>query len=111
MTEYPYHYNVLVTEHDGFNTRSFVLPLKTKDAINLDELRRRVMAACDEYVRTPEGKRTYSYNCGCFNWADFESDVPDEICRKHGFTKNTVGEINYEVDWDEHLVTDTETDE
>jgi hypothetical protein len=97
-------YNVLVIEHDGLDTRSFLLPLMTTEPISTDELRNRVIAACDDYVTTEEGKKILSYNCGCFNWADFEANVPNDICKKHGFTKDALRETNYEVDWDEQLL-------
>lgn len=44
----------------------------------------------------------YDYNCGAFDWADFDAYVPNEICKKHGFTKRE-SVRSVEVDWDEQL--------
>ena len=106
--------NITVTEHDGMDTRCFVLRLGIDEAAlepNKDSIREAVIKACTEYVQTEEGKKTYEYNCGCFNWADFESEVPNSICEKYGFAKRNSSDESFEVDWDEHLVDDAELDD
>ena len=98
--------NLMVVEHEGLGSRGFVLNFEVVDAgiTNIELLKDVVRKACAEYVQTEEGKKTLDYNCGCFNWADFEANVPQDICEKHGF--RVVGnDITYnEVDWDEYLV-------
>ena len=104
---------ISVTEHDGLNTRNFVLPLivdESKLKPEKDAVRQAVKDACNEYIRTTEGKRTYEYNCHCFNWADFEAEVPNTICSKYGFTKGD-SNAGFDADWDEHLIDDPENEE
>lgn len=97
---------IAALEQDGFDVRVLVLnfDVPSKDF----DLKAAVEAACVEYCQTEEGRETYEGNCNCFNWADFEAYVPDEICEKHGFKKINAeisGEI---VNWDEQLVDEGE---
>jgi hypothetical protein len=98
-------YNIIATEHDGLNTRSMSIQIEALQP-NLD-IRQAVINACTEYVQTPEGKSIYEYNCHCFNWADFVSNVPNSLCEKHGFRRLNDHVSDIEVDWDEHLVNDS----
>lgn len=100
--------NIIVVEHDGLESRSFVLNFVITDAkiTDTDSLRDAVRKACTEYAQTEEGKKTLDYNCGCFNWADFEANVPQDICEKYGFRIDNSNIIFGEVNWDEHLVDD-----
>ena len=96
---------IVAIERDGLNERILTIQLDVlKEGI---DLRQAVIDACTEYARTPEGKKLYECNCGCFNWADFESSVPNEICEKHGFVKCKSLDADITVDWDEHLVDDS----
>lgn len=98
--------NVVVIEQDGINVRTMTINIELLRQ-NID-IRKAIKAACTEFVQTPEGKRIYEHNCGCFNWADFASSVPAEICEKHGFRCNQYINNDIEVNWDEHLVDDDE---
>ena len=104
--------NITVKEHGNRDNRQFMMMLEilSPEIKTMDDLKKAVMDACTEYVGTESGKRTYSYNCGCFNWADFEMELPNYFCQKHGFKRipSPHVEINATVDWDEHLVDDSE---
>ncbi len=97
---------VTAIERDGLDVRVLVLnfdvPSKEFD------LMAAVKAAALEYCQTEDGKKTYNYNCRCFNWADFEMNVPNEICAKHGFTVLESPVSDLVVDWDEQLVDEAE---
>lgn len=107
---------IQVQEYGVKDSRSFTLFLeilsdKIKTPKNLTDA---VYAACTEFIGTEQGKKIYSYNCNCFNWADFEINTPPKsICKKHGFIKipGPKTEMNFTVDWDEHLVNDDELPE
>lgn len=44
-----------------------------------------IKAAAQEYLDTPDGLRIWDENCECFNYGDFDLNVPDEVCGHHGF--------------------------
>lgn len=94
--------SITVIEHDSLDERSFTLQVEVlRDVIDLKEA---IKQACEEYVSTREGRETYLYNCRNFNWADFEANVPNLICEKHGFRKLQVSDEMETVSWDEQLV-------
>lgn len=103
---------ISVQEHGNRENRQMILSLEiTSGTIKTPEdLKEAVIKACTDFVCTPTGKRIYDYNCGCFNWADFEEEMPDYFCMKYGFKKlhDPDVEMNFDVDWDEHLVDDME---
>lgn len=97
---------VTAVEHDGLNTRILTLTFDVLDKkFNLE---RAVRQACTAYCKTEEGRAVYERNCRNFNWADFNAEVPNEICREFGFQKVDSDVDTTEVDWDEHLVCDEE---
>lgn len=98
---------IMATEHDGSNTRNIAINLNILDENpgNFD-IKDAVRKAVHEYLCTEEGRKTYDYNCGCFNWADFETNVPNEICRRYGFKKIKLFTDTIDVDWDEQLADD-----
>lgn len=76
---------ITVIERDGTNFRSFSLTCHIlSDPAHFD-LHQAVKNAVHEYLQTPEGQQTYEYNCHCFNWADFEQYVSNDICKKIWF--------------------------
>lgn len=60
--------------------------------------------ACREYVQTKEGRELFDYYCGCFHWDDFVQNVPNWICRRHGFEIVECHEDEIHVELDEPLV-------
>lgn len=93
---------IVATEQDGLETRSITIDLEILDE-SID-----VVEACKEaareYVATQEGLKTFLYNCSAFNWGDFASEVPNEICEKHGFRKIDTDTETIDVYFDEQLV-------
>ena len=95
---------IMAVERDGLDVRTMTIPIQINDeSIDIQEA---VQKACTFYANTEEGRRTFEYNCRSFNWADFESEVPNDICRKFGFEK--VYQKDLTVDWDEQLVDESE---
>lgn len=75
---------IVATDRDGLDVHTLTIMLDVFDSsINVEQA---VIDACTEYCRTEEGKYTYC-NCNCFNfnWGDFATYVPNDICMKHGF--------------------------
>lgn len=95
---------VTAIERDGFEVRTitilFEVPSKDFNLIKAVKL------AATDYCMSPEGKKVYMYNCSQFNWADFESSVPNEFCEKYGFKKVDSALADIIADWDDHLVND-----
>ena len=93
---------ITALEHEGMDVRVLVLNFEVPN--EEFDLMAAVKAAALEYCQTEEGKKTYEYNCRNFNWADFEMNVPDEICARHGFSVLASPVADLVVDWDEQLV-------
>lgn len=94
--------------------RAFTMQIELLDnsiPMNIDAVRQAVTDACKEYARTENGRNTLDYNCGSFNWADFEANVPKDICEKHGFRVLDSTGICEEVNWDEQLIDGSEDEE
>ena len=97
---------ITAIERDGLDIRTLTITFQVNDeSIDLQEA---VRKACAYYVKTEEGRRIYEYNCACFNWADFETNVPNDICRKFGFEKMEGYQGDLTVDWNEQLVDESE---
>jgi len=101
---------ILITaiEQDGLDSRVLPIILRAFTIEAMNDIKSAVENACEEYIRTDEGKKTYSATCHCFNWADFDMHVPNEICRKHGFEKIEHNAEYKCVNWDEQLVIDVD---
>lgn len=96
---------IVATEAVGLETTNLVMALDVFDEnISIEQA---VMAACKEYCLTEEGKRTYECNCNSFNWGDFDSYVPNEICEKYGF-KKLQSIIAEEFAFDQQLVDESD---
>ena len=97
---------ITAIERDGMDIRILTLVFEVPD--NDFNLEQAVRKACTAYCKTEEGKAVYEGNCQSFNWADFEAEVPNEICQQFGFQKIDSDVDTIEVNWDEHLVNDDE---
>lgn len=98
---------IIATEHDGIDTRVLVINVRVLNGdLQVFNLEGAVQKAVHEFLCTKEGIGIYESNCEIFDWGDFEQNVPNEICRKHGFEKieSTLSDLN--VNWDEHLADD-----
>lgn len=95
------HRNIVAIERDGLSVRVLTL---TFDVPNEQfDLVAAVKDAARAFCQTEEGRKMYIYNCGCFNWADFEY-VPNEICQQFGFQRLDTALSDIEANWDEQLV-------
>lgn len=97
---------VVAIGRDGLDFR--VLTLQFDVPSKEFDLKDAVCKAATDYCKTPDGKRTYDYNCSFFNWADFAMSVPQDFCEKYGFKRVDSVVSDIEVDWDEQLVDDTQ---
>lgn len=97
---------VLSMERDGFDVRTLILnfeiPHKDFDLFSA------VKAASLEYCQTSGGKETFIGNCNCFNWADFDVHVPDELCEKYGFRKVPAEMADSIVNFNKQLVDESD---
>lgn len=100
--------NITAIEQDGLNVRTITITCKILNR-NID-LKQAIKHAVTQYLKTPDGQRTYEYNCSCFNWADFATNVPNEINKEHGFEiiEPTLSDII--VNWDENLADEYESE-
>ena len=96
---------IVATEADGLDVTNLVMVLDV-DSENID-IEQSVLNACKEYCMTDEGKRTFEGNCNCFNWGDFDTYVPNEICEKYGFRK-VESNVAEEFNFDQQLVNEYE---
>lgn len=94
---------IIATEQDGSQTRTVLTPCKIYSNSPDFSLSEAVRQAVAEYLHTEEGKETYEYNHQCFDWADFDTHVPNRICQKYGFEKIAEPYDSLMVDWDEQL--------
>lgn len=96
---------ITAIEQDGLNNRIVnMLFIVHNENIDLQEA---IKKSAAEYLNTDEGLLAYSGNGNSFKWEDFWKVVPNEICLKHGFEKDTVS-ISREtkVDFNEELVSE-----
>ena len=100
---------IIAVRRDGYDFHAFAITLEYSNP-NLD-IHQAVRDAVNEYIQTKEGSELYSYNCSTFDWADFDSNVPNEICEKYGFQKVSESCSQDVVEWDEELADDPEFEE
>ena len=90
-----------IIANESCNDNVFVLELEVFDkSINIFEA---IKKACEEYVKTEEGYRTYLFNCESFNWGDFATYVPNQICEKYGFRQIDCNHADSLVDLNEQI--------
>ena len=94
-----------VVDQDGLNVKVMVLSIDVDDGVDVYKA---VQAACTEYCKTAEGKKTYEGNCNSFNWGDFEAYVPNSICGNHGIRKIDSFMCENEIDFNQQLVDESE---
>lgn len=65
------------------------------------DLKKAVRNACEDYMKTEDGMELARENEGTITWKTFWNEVPNAICRKHGFYKQKREIIKESHDWDE----------
>ena len=100
-------FNLIIQDRsDPRATVEWVESFKIREDIQQPETALR--NAIKEFVNsgTEESKKALEYACGCFNWGDAISSVPDDLYIKHGLTKLNQESIDVYVDHDEILCDD-----
>ncbi len=101
---------LVIVERDDLSFRAFSLTFEVPN--ESFDLMSAVRDAVTDFCMTEEGRKIYEYNCRCFNWADFEANVTNEFCEKHGFSRVLDTYMADEiVDWDEQLADDSVLDD
>lgn len=78
---------LILKDRDGIDTRFY--PIWIQTTLPKTEIIPAVQAAAREFLNTPEGKKVWNDNCGNFNYGDFDLNVPNSICLRHGFYRNS----------------------
>lgn len=94
--------SILAVSQDDGNAQCVLFQFDVPDA--KFDLLSAVKKAANEYCRTDDGRDRYEYNSKSFNWGDFMIYVPNDICKKYGFTKIDDTENDEIVNFDEALV-------
>lgn len=93
---------IITYDRDGvkfrLNSFQFEVPDEQFDLIQA------IKDAAKEYCATAEGQKTLSYNCGEFNYGDFDMHVPNEYCEKHGFSRVSTACADLIEDYNTSLV-------
>lgn len=96
--------SIIAIERDGFNIRTismqFDVPREDFDIIGT------LKRICLDYVRTEDGRQVYEYNCGYFNLADIEANIPDSLYEEYGIKRLSTDLSDIVIDWDEDFVDD-----
>ena len=97
--------NLIIQERsDSNDPRTFVESYEIRDDVQNPEKAFRDAIQAFVNSDTDESKSALSYACGCFNWGDALSSVPDSAFTKHGLTPLKQNTIDVFVDHDEILV-------
>ena len=79
---------------------SIAIAAEVADGVDLEKT---AMLASKEFCLTEEGKQVYTDNHHCFNWGDFDINVPNSICTKYGIRKIN-SDIRDMFDFEQQLV-------
>lgn len=102
--------NIVAMYREGGNVQVHIFPCIVLSGEKDFDLMSAAKEAVEEYLHTQKGKALYEYNCGCFNWGDFWTSLPNSFCRNHGFEKADASLPDICVDHDEHLIDDFKFD-
>ena len=83
----------------------FVLPITIFCLKDTMDCMQAIRDAAEEFLSTDDGKKCLEEN-GAFNYGDFVNEVPEEICRRHGFAIDVGDPISEIVDHNESLIPD-----
>ena len=81
-------YAIPACKQDGIKMRGFCFLINAEDGMTPDDVLEAIKKACVEYCSTPEGRKVYEDKCNYFNYDDFNTYVPNSICKKYGISKN-----------------------
>ena len=103
MDEFTRKVIVCAKDQEGLEVVNYSFLFLTKPGVNIEEA---AMKAAIEFCQTESGKEVFEENWKCFNWGDFDINVPNEICMKYGFVKVSNETVVYDVDFNENLVSE-----
>ena len=66
----------------------FCFLINAEDDMTPDDILKAIKMASVEYCSTPEGIKVYEGNHHHFNYGDFNTYVPNRICKKYGISKD-----------------------
>ena len=95
---------ITAVERDGFDLRLLTAVFEVPD--KEFDLLKGIKDAVQDYIKTPEGKKTLEYNSGYFNLADVVQNLPNEFCTAHGFSMVNSALTDMDIDWDYDFVCD-----
>lgn len=101
---------ITVIELNGLEANTITIVCKILNTKEDFDLETAMKAATQEYLHTENGKEVYEYNCKYFDYSDFVTYVPNDICRNHGFEMITT-QADIIANWDEQLADEFEFDE
>lgn len=90
----------IATEGYGDDSTNIAMVVEIADGVDFEKS---AMLASTEYCLTEEGREVYENNCECFNWGDFDLNVPNKICEKYGIRK-IKSDVSAELDYNQQLV-------
>lgn len=94
--------SVILRDQDGLNVHISELIIRT--GLPDNEIIPAIMAASEDYLNTPEGRRVWEDNCHNFNFGDFDVNVSNKFCTPHGFYRVDQEMDSFiEVDFDTQL--------
>lgn len=65
------------------------------------DLKKAIGNACEDYLRLEDDTELIKESDGTVTWETFWNEIPNGICRKHGFYKQKREIIKESHDWDE----------
>lgn len=99
---------ITAIDRDGLEFTFANIVLDVDDDMDMKSVRKAIEKASTEYCQTEEGKKVFIGNCHNFNYGDFDTYVPNDICVKHGILK-VCSDISFnDVDFNTQLVSETD---
>lgn len=82
---------LVLKDQDGLDMTFCAINIRT--SLARDRIIPAVMAASQDYLNTPEGRKTWEHNGRNFNYGDFDMYVGNEFCIPHGFYRPEMGDV------------------
>lgn len=92
---------LVLKDQDGMDMRLYSVTIRT--TLPDEEIIPAIMAASQDYLNTPEGRKTWEDNCHCFNFGDFDLNVTNKFCLPHGFYRVENEPVVIEDDYNTQL--------
>lgn len=93
---------LVLRDQDGLDERLTAISIRT--ALTDAEIVPAIMAASQDFLNTPEGRKVWEENCHNFNFGDFDLNVPNKFCIPHGFYHLSGAPDIMELDFNTQIV-------